>query len=171
MVSRAPARRAAAGLACLLLLSVLAACDQFARVGIQDVAASGAPSLPSVDAGRVHDAGVIADAGPDPVAECPEVVIAVCNPVTNEGCSAGLDMQCGIDLTAPLTGYCVFIAPPAVGMPDECLNTGVTESCPATTACFAGKCHGICLCDADCDAGQRCSEPIEGTGFSVCSGP
>ena len=154
-----------------MLGPALAACDQFARVGIQDVEASGAPSVPSVDAGRRHDAGMMVDAGPDPIAACPEVEIAVCNPVTNQGCSAGLEMQCGIDLTAPLTGYCVFLAPPALGMPDECLNTGVTESCPATTTCFAGKCHRICLCDADCDAGQRCDEPIEGTGFNVCSEP
>ena len=160
-------RRAVAALACL----VLASCDQFARVGIQDVEPPGAPSAPSLDAGGGHDAAVLADAATDAGAECPDVEIAVCNPVTNEGCSAGLDMRCGIDLAATLKGYCVFTAPPAVGMPDECLNTGVTESCPGTFTCFAGQCRRICLCDAECDAGQRCNEPVGSTGFSVCREP
>ena len=168
-------RYAAATLACV----GLASCDQFARVGISEVEPPDPPTLPSLDAGGGHDAavtpevdaGMIADAAIDPRADCPDVEIAVCNPVTNEGCSAGLGQQCGIDLVSYLTGYCVFTAPPALGMPDECLNTGVTESCPAAFTCFAGKCHRICLCDADCDPGQLCSEPIDATGFSVCREP
>jgi hypothetical protein len=175
VTASAAARLLAAALACL----ALASCDQFARVGIEDVEPSDPPPIPSVDAGGGPDAAMtpevdaaaMTDAAIDPRADCPDVEIAVCNPVTNEGCSAALGQQCGIDLVSHLTGYCVFTAPPALGMPDECLNTGVTESCPIQFTCFAGKCHRICLCDADCDPGLSCSEPIDSTGFNVCREP
>ena len=152
---------------CLLLAS----CDQFARVGTLDSSSDAMPpAQPSADGGAGdRDAAVSQDGGRQGGARCPPVTIAVCNPVKNQGCSGAIGMQCAIDYAATLAGYCIFDAPPAPGMPAECLNTGVTESCPATFTCFADRCEKICLCDADCDAGRCCTQPIEATGFSVCS--
>ena len=112
----------------------------------------------------------ITDAGMDDGGRgrCPETAIAICDPIKNIGCPSGVSMQCAIDYAATLTGYCIYNAPPALGMSGECLNTGITESCPAQFTCFSERCAKICLCDAECDAGQCCSQPIQGTGFSVC---
>lgn len=143
---------------------VLASCDQFARVGTLD---SPAPA----DAMTPSDGGTDAayeDGSADAGASCPPVAIEVCDPVKNRGCSGALGMQCAIDYAWPLTGYCIFLSPPAPGMTTECFNSGVTESCPPTFTCFADHCEKICLCDADCEAGSCCTQPVESTGFSVC---
>jgi hypothetical protein len=156
-------------LAALIGCLGLASCDQFARVGVREAEVT--PPAPERDAAPIEsDAAGVAGAGAggsDAGAQCPPVEVAVCNPVANEGCPAPLGMQCAIDHLASLTGYCIFSAPTSM-FGAECLNTGVTESCPATSTCHAGRCQQICLCDADCDAAQCCTDPIESTGFKVC---
>lgn len=159
-----------------------AGCDQFARVGVVEPevenAGAGAASLPEGEAGAaaVHDAAVADAAGgtrdggstSDAGTTCAPVEIAVCNPVTNQGCSAALGMQCAVDFTVPLGGYCIFYSGPPPALGGACLNTGVTESCAPTSACVGDRCRQLCLCDADCDEGQCCSDPLQGTGFKVC---
>jgi hypothetical protein len=107
------------------------------------------------------DASVVGDAG----ATCTPAV-ALCNPVTNDGCPPS--MQCAVDLGADvLAGYCIFSAP--MDMPDGgCFNSGVTESCPPTSTCFDFQCRTLCFCDADCEKGQCCVEPVGSFGFKVC---
>ena len=176
---RAAVRRAAAVAGWL----ALAGCDQFARIGIAAPAVrdSGPPAASERDAdvATPSDAGPLdagaaladagsADAGEDATMQCPNVQIAVCDPVKNLGCSSALMQQCAIDYLGNLTGYCIFQAPPRSVLGGDCLNTGVTESCPPTSTCYAARCQRIGLCDADCDAGQCCTGAIESTGFRVC---
>jgi hypothetical protein len=159
------------------------ACDQFAVIGTESPksATTGAPSRPQGNAGEParsdaavpNDAGSSRDSGTsngsDAGAKCTRADVAECNPVTNEGCSASLMMQCAVDVNATLKGYCVFFSggpPPALG--GACLNTGVTESCPPTSTCVVDKCRKLCFCAADCEAGQCCKEPFGSTGFNVC---
>jgi hypothetical protein len=139
---------------------VLASCDQFARVGTLE--------QPSDDTIPPDQDAAAEDGGSDSGAQCPALAITVCDPVKNQGCSGALSMQCAIDYASTLTGYCIYSAPPAPGMLGECFNSGITESCPATFTCFGDRCEKICLCDADCEAGTCCRQPIEATGFSVC---
>jgi hypothetical protein len=107
------------------------------------------------DASVARDAGSGADCAPS---------VALCNPVTNQGCPAA--MQCAIDLAAPsLAGYCIFSAPMDAGF---CFNSLVTESCPPSTTCVNGECRDLCFCHGDCDDGQCCLEPIGTTGFKLC---
>lgn len=172
-----------AALACALLLG---GCDQFARVGVepQAVQVPNPPSGPrdaavppqgdaaaSADAGVRTDAAIDADASTDAAvdagATCSDIEIAGCDPVRNIGCSVSLAQQCAIDQLATLTGYCIFVAPSSL-IGGECLNTGVTEDCPATSTCFETRCRKICLCDADCDPGQCCTDPVGATAFLVC---
>lgn len=124
------------------------------------------------DAGRAadHDAAMAGDSGSGnhTDAECALLEVAVCNPVTNEGCFDSLMMQCAVDPLATLTGYCIFYSGQSPMLGGDCLNTGVTESCPPTFTCVDGRCRELCFCDADCEAGQCCTEPLEGTGFKVC---
>jgi hypothetical protein len=147
---------------------LLAGCDQRASVGT--IAPDDGATPPS-DAG--HDAGALdaalEDAGRDAGEACPIVPFAVCDPVRNTGCSGALGMQCAIDYARTLTGYCIFMAPPTPGMLTECFNSGITESCPATFTCFQDRCERLCTCDADCDAGTCCNQPVDATGFSVCT--
>ena len=167
----------------LLVASLLlASCDQFARVGTLEASADVKPPPPRDDGGGTmqHDASAqdaaARDSGSDGGErdggeggeQCSSVTSAVCDPVTNQGCPGALGMQCAIDYAATLTGYCIFDAPPGPLMPAECLNTLVTESCPPTFTCFADHCEKICLCDAHCDPGRCCSQPVEATGFRVC---
>lgn len=94
--------------------------------------------------------------------------VQVCDPIANTGCATELGMQCDVDVFATtLAGVCVFNAPPA----DEsaCLNIPPTESCPAQMTCVEEACAKICLCDADCDGGERCTKPVGSGGFKVCS--
>jgi hypothetical protein len=118
---------------------------------------AGAPVDDDVD--DDDDASITDDAG---ATSCsPEVQL--CNPVTNEGCPPS--MQCAVDLAWDvLAGYCIFSSPPMPG----CFNSGVTESCPPSQTCFDFECRTLCFCDADCDAGQCCKEPIGTLGFKVC---
>lgn len=107
------------------------------------------------------DASVVRDGGSG--GECVPSV-ALCNPVTNQGCPAG--MQCAIDLAAPsLAGYCIFSAPMDAGF---CFNSLVTESCPPRATCVNGECRNLCFCNEDCDDGQCCLESIGTTGFKLC---
>jgi hypothetical protein len=156
--------------------ALVVGCDQFARVG--GVVTSGAPSFvldaaPMQDSGR--DAASIDDAASvdarqpaDSSAQCARPQVAVCNPVTNEGCVDLLRMHCAVDPAASmLAGYCIFSGPPS---PDglACVNTVVTESCPMKSACLLGVCRTLCFCDADCKAGECCAEPIGDYGFKAC---
>jgi hypothetical protein len=159
----------------LLGCFVLASCDQFARVGapseLPDAVAphrdGGDGGLGSEGDATVEDSG--RDAGERDGGEgCASVVIAICDPIKNEGCSGALGTQCAIDYVAMLKGYCIFASPPAPGMLTECFNSGITESCPATFTCFADRCEKICLCDSDCEPGRCCSRSVAATGFSVC---
>jgi hypothetical protein len=161
---------------------VLAGCDQYALVGVREteVDDTGTPPAPQ-DAASPSDAAApitpdaapssdaSADAESDAAAECPPTEIAVCNPMVNDVCSAAVGQHCSVDVLNYLTGYCVFTSMPSPQLGGECLNTGVTESCSPTTLCHETLCRKICLCDADCDAGECCNEPIESTGFSVCT--
>jgi hypothetical protein len=91
--------------------------------------------------------------------------VAVCNPVRNTGCNAL--QQCDVDpsqATTP-TGLCVF-GSAAEGGP--CLSTIFTESCPPQFTCVSGGCRELCFCDADCPAGQCCSDPSGPPGFTLC---
>lgn len=170
--------------------AVLFGCDQFASIGVQPapLADSGAPpdAMAQTDAMTELDAmtgeldatigepdAAISDAGPDAAAQCPDVQFDVCNPVTNEffvaECGPGFMQQCAIDQFNMLVGYCIFTSATPAQLGGACFNSGVTESCPATSTCSAdGVCRTICLCDADCPAGQCCTEPVGTTGFSVC---
>jgi hypothetical protein len=135
-------------------------------------ARGGTTSNADNDGGRAadHDAVVTNDAGTagDGDAQCASVAVGVCNPVTNEGCLDSLSMQCAVDLASKLTGYCIFYSGKAPTPGVDCLNTGVTESCPPTFTCVDSRCRRLCLCEADCDIGQCCKEPLESTGFKVC---
>lgn len=163
----------------LALALTLASCDQFARVGVEQPAVDpGPPDVPERDADvammidaapdATIDASVAFDAGSDAAIECPKLDIAVCDPIENLGCSPSLAQQCAIDHLGTLTGYCIFSAPPMSVIGGDCLNTGVTESCPPTSTCYEARCQKICLCDADCDPGQCCADAVESTGFRVC---
>lgn len=169
-----------AALACCI---ALVGCDQFARIGTEQAA----PPEPEPDAMAELDAMIIepdamiidpdaaidTDAGPDAGSQCPDVHFDVCNPVTNEffvaECGPSFNQQCGIDQFSMLVGYCVFASETPATLGGACFNSGVTESCPPTSTCSAdGICRKICLCDADCVAGQCCTEPVGATGFSMC---
>ncbi|MGD8862209.1 MAG: hypothetical protein PVI30_19510 [Myxococcales bacterium] len=169
----------------------LTGCDQFARVGVAptelsddldagDVPAPGVqnPDAQDPGAGDVMEPGAgVADSGAptlqpdastpsDAGMHCPRPEVAVCNPVTNVGCQASLQMQCAVDLLAPgLAGYCIFR-----GLYDggTCFNSGVTEDCPPTQTCYGGECRKLCFCDADCNAGQCCSLRVGNYGFGAC---
>jgi hypothetical protein len=155
-------------------------CDQFAAIGLQepDNDSAASPSPAQADAGEAsHRDSAAPDSGdgsadsgtPDSGAECAALDAAQCNPVTNEGCPASLQMQCAVSFDAPLTGYCIFNSggpPPALG--GACLNTVITESCPPKSTCVAEQCRKLCFCDSDCEAGQCCTEPLQSTGFKVC---
>jgi hypothetical protein len=130
----------------------------------------------SADSGSALDPSSIPDRTPPPSANttgsgdagttCAPPTVTGCNPVSNDGCAPELMMQCAVDLAAPSpTGYCIFAAPMDGG---ACFNSGLTESCPPTTTCVAGECRSLCFCDADCEEGKCCAEPIGITGFNVC---
>lgn len=161
-----------------------AACDQFAGVGVLQPDPDTAPDRADEGARRdggtkSRDGGV--DAGPDagldaggssmdagrPACEHPETI--GCDPVANTNCDLLPLMRCAVDLlaTSP-TGFCAFIGRIDAGV--GCVNTGVTESCLPKQACHGGLCQPLCFCDAECPAGECCSQPIGQTGISVCGG-
>jgi hypothetical protein len=159
----------------IALLLALAGCDQFAKVGIRNRESdnAGAPAPPSGGGGGetgAQDAATANDAGPaqDAAAQCEPFSVEGCNPVTNETCPDSLAMQCAIDHLAILTGYCIFSSPTPPALGGDCLNTGVTESCPPTSTCVDGTCRELCYCDIDCTAGTCCTDPVADTGFKVC---
>lgn len=152
---------------------VLASCDQFASVGVEEAGTGGASLTGGIGGSAAGGAGAdanerdaeVIDAEID-AGSCPQVDIAVCDPIKSSVCSGAVNMYCTVEYTAHLTGACVFYAPPTG---PDCLNALGTETCDPTFTCFGPKCRKICLCDSDCEAGHRCDEPIPNTGFSVCS--
>ena len=172
-----------ASVACCLSLM---GCDQFARVGVASAAGTtgGATAVPHdgsagsmVDVARTTDDAMSSDAmqsdaasvADDAGAACPSPEIALCNPVTNEGCSDLIRMQCAVDLAAQaLAGYCIFRGPEPPPDLTMCLNTLVTESCPPKSTCVLGRCRTLCFCDAQCTGEDCCVEPIGNFGFKVC---
>jgi hypothetical protein len=168
---------------------LLVGCDQFASIGVEPAALADSSVPPERDAmadamteldamtsepdATTIDPDAAIDAGPDAAAQCPNVQYEVCSPVTNEffvaECGPAFNQQCAIDQFSTLVGYCIFTSATPAQLGGACFNSGVTESCPATSTCSAdGICRKICLCDADCPAGQCCTEPVGTTGFSVC---
>jgi hypothetical protein len=97
-----------------------------------------------------------------------DAAVAMCDPVHNTGCNALLQQQCdlGTSLTGMPTGNCVFNSGSEGG--GACIATPVTESCPPRSTCVSGACRSLCFCNADCDAGQCCSEPSGIAGFTLC---
>ncbi|MDD9936340.1 MAG: hypothetical protein OXT09_22200 [Myxococcales bacterium] len=185
-----PRSRASVVSACLAIAgSLVTGCeDQYAAVGAETLeeAASGrvdtmeplgidsgaapsgtdaGPAAPDAGdhAADVQDGGLGAAA--DASAACEHPAIGVCDPVANTGCPPELGMQCAVDLANTLAGYCIFASPPTI-LP--CLNTLVTESCAAGSACVDGECRRLCFCDSECEAGQCCNGPIAAHGFSAC---
>jgi hypothetical protein len=151
-------------LACASLIG----CDQFALVGIVPDDAGprdGGEDAFDAELPPLTDGAVVTrDGSPG----C-EREVAICDPVANTGCSETLQMQCAPDLSAPrLAGYCTFVGPLADGGL-ECLNSVVTESCPPSSTCLNNECRVLCHCDADCDVGQCCTEPLGEHGFHVCA--
>jgi hypothetical protein len=91
----------------------------------------------------------------------------VCDPIKKTGCSRELGMQCDVDLAAQtLAGVCVFSAKSMD--PAHCENIPPTESCEPGKTCVEGDCQKICLCDADCDAGECCTHPLGSAGWKSC---
>jgi hypothetical protein len=92
--------------------------------------------------------------------------VAVCNPVHNTGCNPL--QQCDVDVsqTTTPTGLCVFNG----GAPDTgpCSASIVNESCAPRFTCLGGSCRELCFCDADCPAGQCCSDTSGPHGFTLC---
>ncbi len=90
--------------------------------------------------------------------------VAVCNPVHNTGCNPL--QQCDVDVsqTTTPTGLCVFNG----GAPDTgpCSASVVNESCAPRFTCLSGSCRELCFCDADCPAGQCCSDTSGPHGFT-----
>jgi hypothetical protein len=137
--------------------------------GASGAAGDGSPAT----AGRAghdeteSDASTDAAQPTDSGAGCTPAAVAVCNPVTNDGCPDST--QCAIDFAAEeLAGYCIFSGPLPMDSGVGCLNTGVTESCPGSSTCVDGLCRTLCFCDADCEEEQCCVEPIGDLGFKVC---
>ena len=130
---------------------------------VSDAGVRSQPSEPDADGGGSAPGTSVAGGGCGSTASIPG-----CNPITNEGCAGELGMQCDVDLSAPTpSGVCVFSSPSP--NPGACLNIPPTESCPAGQTCVGfSTCQKVCLCDADCDAGDCCSEPLAGSGFKTC---
>jgi hypothetical protein len=135
-------------------------------------ARAGSTSDSKTDGGPAaeHDAALAEDSGSanDSDAACASVAVHGCNPVTNQGCLDSLSMQCAVDRASTSTGYCIFYSGQSPMLGGDCLNTGVTESCPPTFTCVDNRCRKLCLCGAECETGQCCKEPLDSTGFKVC---
>ncbi len=97
------------------------------------------------------------------------MILSGCDPVRDEGCTAGVT-QCVIDPESSTpVGRCVFTGLPAT----PCSESTLTTTCAPQHACVAGACRKYCSCDADCEDGDTCSEPLDGfetSGLRVCSG-
>ena len=121
------------------------------------------------DAAAATDGATAADAGArdagDDGAGCTAPALPGCDPVDNQGCTDGLT-QCVMDPESITpAGRCVFSGIPAT----PCLESALSTSCPPMHACVGGACRKFCRCDADCEAGEACREPLAG-GVSLCSG-
>lgn len=154
-----------------LCVSLLSGCSSFAVIAVLDAGQEG-----GMDSGAPFDASTseTLDAGGLPLADAASscgrtLIIDMCNPITNSGCSKQLGMQCDVDLLADtLRGQCVFSAPP----PDagSCLNIPPTETCPPRHTCVEfNQCRKLCLCDTDCDPGDCCNVPLGEQGFKTCT--
>lgn len=49
-----------------------------------------------------------------------------------------------------------------------CTASFFSESCPPKSTCVDGGCRELCFCDADCPAGQCCSDTSGPPGFTLC---
>jgi hypothetical protein len=92
--------------------------------------------------------------------------VSVCDPVHNTGCNPL--QQCDVDTTqtSTPTGLCLFNSSSEGG--GACTMTLVSESCAPGHTCVSGACHALCACNADCPAGQCCSDTSGPQGFTLC---
>jgi hypothetical protein len=92
--------------------------------------------------------------------------VAVCDPVKNTGCNPL--QQCDVDTTqtSTPTGLCVFGSSSEGGL--ACTMSFVSESCPPQHTCVSGACRALCVCNADCPAGQCCFDTSGPHGFTLC---
>ena len=92
-------------------------------------------------------------------------IVAGCDPIHNTGCNAL--QQCDVNslLANPPTGLCVFNAAAEGG---ACTASIFSESCPPKSTCVDGGCRDLCFCNADCPAGQCCSDMSGPPGFTLC---
>jgi hypothetical protein len=92
--------------------------------------------------------------------------IAVCDPIRNTGCNPF--QQCDVDLTqtAAPTGVCVFNSGSSEG--GACSSSVFSETCSPRSTCVNGACRALCSCDADCAAGECCSDTGGPPGFTLC---
>lgn len=112
-----------------------------------------------------EDAGGDASSGAAEGGSC-AATVAVCNPVHNTGCNPL--QQCDVDVsqTTTPTGLCVFNGGASDTGP--CSSSIVSESCPPQFTCVGSGCRELCFCDADCPAGQCCSDTSGPQGFTLC---
>jgi hypothetical protein len=149
-------------------VSLIDAAAEAGRFLPGDDAGSSSPigegSAPPDDVGMPGDGGVFDDAIATEEAAC-SVSVAVCDPVHNTGCNPL--QQCDINplqMSAP-TGQCVFGGAADAGF---CTVSIVNESCAPKSTCVDGGCRQLCSCNADCPAGQCCSDRSGPAGFSLC---
>jgi hypothetical protein len=92
--------------------------------------------------------------------------VAVCDPIHNTGCN--VLQQCDVNtlVTSPPTGLCVFNSGSTEG--GACIASIVSESCSPKSTCVDGVCRQLCFCNADCPAGQCCSDTSGPPGFTLC---
>jgi hypothetical protein len=119
-------------------------------------------SAPPDDTGMPGDGGVLDDATEEGACSAS---VAVCDPVHNTGCNPL--QQCDISplQTSVPTGQCVFGGAADSGL---CTVSIVNESCAPRSTCVDGGCRQLCFCNADCPAGQCCSDRSGPAGFSLC---
>lgn len=147
-----------------------------AQGGSPAAPAGGSGSADPMDAGMpapsstaAPDSGPPAQAGASAAQGCGRAAnMDDCNPISNEGCTSELGLQCDVDMTSTEPrGICVFSAPAPDG--GTCLNIPPTETCPAGQTCVDfTACRKVCLCDDDCDAGDCCSEKLGSSGWKTC---
>jgi hypothetical protein len=111
------------------------------------------------------DAATGADAT-DADAACTPPSPAVCNPVTNTGCTLS---QCDIDTSHMTpTGTCVISSPFPNDAGSPCTQVSGSVSCQPGFTCFGGTCQKVCFCNSDCAASTCCSGTAGTTGFGLC---
>ncbi|HLK41535.1 MAG TPA: hypothetical protein VKU41_32525 [Polyangiaceae bacterium] len=134
--------------------------------------ATGASNAPGADESSAPDQGDSGAADDSSAADdateagaCSSSV-AVCDPIHNTGCNA--IQQCDVDpahVDAP-TGQCLLDFGGIEAAP--CAASFLWASCPPHSTCVSGACRQLCFCNADCPAGQCCSDTSGPRGFSLC---